>query len=483
MTGIIYLSGITIMAQFYFDSQLRRYLLQFTRMFSNYTVEFSRDTEGERDLYRVPCRYGDASRQAQTILQNNSASSMPSTPMMTFYIAGLDYDRPRIQNPTFVQTTNVRQRTYCEETGQWTNQQGNAFTVERLMPVPYKLSINLDIWTSNTNQKMQILEQIMVLFNPSLEVQATSNWFDWTTLTIVELVKTTWSSKSIPVGTEDPIDIATMEFDIPIWISSPMKVKKLGVVEKIIASVFDSESDMIHAIGNGDLLSGTRVVVTPYAYKVLLTGNRIQALRQNQVVLPSESSLEPPDSPDSDLYWPSIVQMYGTMRTDPSTQDCIRPGISLMELTQPDGHYIRGTISYDPFDNRFLLFSVDTSTLPPNTLAPIDGVINPLEVGPGNGLPLPVAGQRYLVTEATGSENGHAEIWTGPGGYLITDKNDIIEYNGTEWIVAFSASNSMDSVEYVVNLDNELQYRWSGGTEWTRSYMNEYVGGDWRLIL
>lgn len=473
------------MAQYFFDNQIRRFLLQFTRMFSNYYVEFTRDSEGERDLYRVPIRYGDASRQAQTILQNNSASSMPSTPLMTFYITALDYDRPRIQNPTFVQTTNVRQRAYCEETGQYTTELGNAFTVERLMPVPYKLSIDLDIWTSNTNQKWQILEQILVLFNPSLEIQATSNWFDWTTLSIVELVKTNYSSKSIPVGTEDPIDIATLSFDIPIFISSPLKVKKLGVVQKIIASVYESEADLIHAVGNGDLLSGTRVVITPYAYKVLLVGNRIQALQPNIPIQPPESSLEPPISPDSDLFWPSIVQMYGVIRTEDSLgqQDCIRPGISLIELTQPDGHEIRGTISYDPFDNRFLLFEVDQSTLPSNTLPPILDFVNPLQQCPGDGLPAAADGQRYLLTEHTGSTDGYAEGWAGPGGYLIAQKNDIIQYDGTRWTVAFAAADSMDSVEYVLNLGNALQFRWAGDTDWTRSYMNEYVGGDWRLIL
>ena len=474
------------MSQYFYDSTIRRYLLQVTRVFSHFFVEFSRDTEGERDLYRVPVKYGDASRQAQTILQNNSASSMPSVPLITFYIAGMDYDRPRIQNPTYVGRSDIRQRTYCEQTGEWTTLEGNAFTVERLMPVPYKMTINVDIWTSNTNQKMQIFEQLAVLFNPSLEIQATSNWFDWSTLTIIELIKTTWSSKTIPVGTEDPIDINTFEFDIPIWISSPLKVKKYGVVEKIIASVFDSEADMINAIGNGDLLTGTRATITPYAYKVLLTGNRVQALRQNQVVQPSEFSFEPPEPPESDLFWPSIVQMYGTIKTTPSTQDCIRPGISLMSLTQQDGNEIIGTISYDPFDNRFLLFTIDPSTLPGNTLPPVDAVIDPQKVGPGMGLPNRGIGQRYLITNATGSDQGYAVGWLGADNTpLIAKKNDIIEYDGDKWFVAFSAADSHDDIEYVANITDEVQYKWGGGMydEWVRSVQNVYAGGDWRLIL
>ena len=93
------------MQSFFFDGQLRRYLTQFARMFSGFQVEFGRNESGVAGtgdtLYRVPVRYGDASRQAQTIMQDNSASNMPSTPLMTFYITGLDFDRPRMQNPTY----------------------------------------------------------------------------------------------------------------------------------------------------------------------------------------------------------------------------------------------------------------------------------------------------------------------------------------------------------------------------------------------
>ncbi len=35
------------------------------------------------------------------------------------------------------------------------------------------------------------------------------------------------------VGTENPIDNMTLTFSLPIWISSPAKVKKLGVVERL----------------------------------------------------------------------------------------------------------------------------------------------------------------------------------------------------------------------------------------------------------
>ena len=101
------------MQQFFYDGQIRRFLLQFTRMISNFQVAYGRNESGQGEdntLIRVPVRYGDSSRQAQTILQENSANFLPSTPLMTFYIASLDYDRPRMQEPTFVDKIHTSEK-------------------------------------------------------------------------------------------------------------------------------------------------------------------------------------------------------------------------------------------------------------------------------------------------------------------------------------------------------------------------------------
>lgn len=462
------------MAQFFYDEQIRRFLLQFARIFSNFNVEYGRDEEGtNHTLIRVPVKYGDWSRQAQTVLANNSASTMPSTPMMTFYITALDYDRPRMQEPNFISTIAVRQRTYDADTDSYETTQGNAFTIDRLMPVPYKLTMNLDIWTSNTNQKMQLLEQILVLFNPALEIQSTDNYIDWTSLTTCDLQSVKWSSRIVPIGTDNPIDIATLTFTIPIYISSPAKVKKLGVVERIVANIFDAQGDASNAILDNDLLLGTRQVFTPYGYQVLLIGNKLQALRQQQVVDEPNTSLEPPDSPASNLLWHSIVGVYGVLR----------PGISLIRLEQEDGSEVVGTVAYDPTDDRFLLFTVDEDSVPGNTLAPVTAVIDPLRSGPGSGLDPAVLGQRYLLTEATGSWNGNAEAWQGIDSQpLVAEANDIVEYDGTRWQISFDSTSSPDNIQYVTNITTGLQYEWNG-TSWVKSYQGLYPGGTWSLVL
>ena len=462
------------MQQFFYDEQIRRFLLQFTRIFSNFQVEYGKDAEGTAALLRVPIRYGDASRQAQTVLQNNSASTLPSTPLMTFYITELEYARDRVQEPYFVDKQNVRQRYYDQDTETYETTQGNAFTVERLMPVPFNLTIRLDLWTSNTNQKLQILEQILTLFNPALEIQSTDNYLDWTSLSVCELESVTWTSRSIPMGTEDPIDIASLTFTLPIWISPPAKVKKLGVVQKIIASMYDAQGDLREAISNNDLLLGTRQKFTPYNYQVLLIGNQLQVLQPSAVV-PGEGTINPDTSPPSNVMWHAVVNMFGDLQN----------GISQVRLDNPfDDTIIVGTVAYHPTDDRFLLFTVDEDTLPQNTLPPVNAIVDPQRNGPGAGLPAAAAGQRYLLVGDTGASdyNSGAAAWTGVNGEILyATANDIIQYDGEKWNIAFLHTN-VSNVQYVTNLTTSIQYRWADA-QWLKSYQGLYPEGSWSLVL
>ena len=431
-------------------------------------MEYANENDGVNAaaLIRVPVRYGDATRNAQTIIQENSRNSLPSTPLMTFYITGLDYEQSRMQDPYFVSRINVRQQTYDPSTETYETTQGNAFTIERLMPVPFKLTINLDIWTSNTNQKLQVLEQILTLFNPSLEIQSTDNYIDWTSLSVMYLDRTAWTSRTIPIGTDNPIDVATLTFSMPIWISSPAKIKKLGVVERVIASMYDAQGDLNNAIDNEDLLMGTRQVITPFNWATVLIGNKLQCLEQKYLAQePSNDSTTAPEIvPDSNLLWPAVIDLYGSLR----------PGISQIRLIQSDETEIVGTVALDPNDDRFLLFDVDIDTTPQNTLAsgprPQDSVLE---------------GVRYLLTEDTGSADNPApaEDWVGANGRgLIARANDIVEYSNNYWRVVFRAATEINNTQYVTNITTGIQYRWTGEA-WVKSYQGVYPGGTWRIVL
>ena len=458
------------MAQFFYDNQIRRFLIQFAKIFSSWQVTKGKDPAGNEILVRVPIMYGDSSRQASTIIANNSASNLPSAPLITYYISALEYDQSRTQDPTFIDKMQVRQRSYNTETQQYEQVQGQAFTVERLMPVPYTLRITVDFWTTNYQQKLELMEQLGTLFNPSLEIQSTDNFIDWTSLSVVYQDGITFTSRSIPQGTGNPIDVLSWKFYMPIWLSNAAKLKKMGVIEKVIASIFKGQA--LEDIQDDDLLLGTRQKITPYGYKLLLIGNRLQLLPADEAFYPSNESLEYPPPPNTSLYWTALLNVYGTLR----------PGISQIWLQNPFMTTdIVGTIVPDPTDDRLLIYDIDTDTLPQNTLDPVDSVINPLVTGPNAGLPGPINGRRYLIVEDVGSPGNTTIAW----GALIANANDIVEFDATsgQWFVSFD-SQSATTVEYVTNLTTDLQYRFDYiNNVWMKSYEGWYNQGDYSIVI
>ena len=456
------------MAQFFYDNQIRRFLLQFAKIFSNWYVTKGKDPNGNDIIVRVPIMYGDSSRQAATIINKNSASNLPSAPLITYYISGLEYDQRRTQEPYYVDRTQVRQRAYNPDTLSYETTQGQAFTVERLMPVPYTLRINVDFWTTNYNQKLQLVEQLGTLFNPSLEIQSTDNFIDWTSLSVVYQDGLTFSSRSIPQGTNNPIDVLSWKFYMPIWLSTSSKLKKAGVIQKVIASIFKGTA--LLDIQDEDLLLGTRQKISPFGYKILLINNTLQLLPQDQPFYPPNTDLALPTPPDTSIYWSSFLNAYGA----------VKPGISQIWLQNPYmENDIVGTIVPDPLDDRLLIYNIDTDTLPQNTLDPVNGVINPQLVSPNNGLPGPTPNRRYLIVEDIGSQGDVTAGW----GNLIAYPNDIIQFNATsmEWEVVFDSSTET-GIEYVTNLTNNVQYRFSSDG-WYKSYEGWYNEGDFSIVI
>jgi hypothetical protein len=183
-----------------------------------------------------------------------------SAPQIAAYITGLEYDRERMQNPYHIEKQHLRERD-VDADGNYTNTLGAGYTIEKVMPSPFRLTVAADIFTTNTDMKLQIMEQILYLFNPDFEIQKSDNYIDWTSLSYIELTGTTFSSRTIPIGAETEIDVAQMTFSMPIWLSPPVKVSRLGVIQKIIMSIYDDNGNMSKGLIDGDLI--TRSYITP----------------------------------------------------------------------------------------------------------------------------------------------------------------------------------------------------------------------------
>ena len=461
----------------FYEGQVRKFLTQFIRILSNFSVETGKTSAGSIGLRAVPVVYGDPTRQVANIIRNNSENALNYAPKIACYVRELNYDRERMQNPYHIEKQHLKERSFDETTGEYTNQLGAGYTVEKVMPSPFRLEVTADIFSSNTDQKLQILEQILYLFNPDFEIQKSDNYIDWTSLSYVELTGITFSSRTIPVGADSEIDVATMTFSMPIWLSPPVKVKKLGVVQKIIMSIYDDDGGIAKGLIDGELAS--RSFITPNNFGLLVTGNQLRLLGTTGVNVKSGGDgfhtgardpglADPFETFGPAVNWKVLLDQYGKVTN----------GTSQIRLTQPNGNQVVGTIATTTLDDTILMYTIDGDTVPANTLTAVKKIINPATFDPGT----PSNGDRYLVINDVGDSTAsfQSSIW----GTLVATVGDIIEYNSTtsKWNVAFDASNPDSTQHYVTNLNTGIQYRFNG-TEWVKSYEGVYTAGNWSIVL
>jgi len=460
----------------FYDGQIRKFLTQFVRVLSNFSIDLGKDASGNNIYRQVPVNYGDVTRQVANIIKNNSENTLISAPKIAAYITGLEYDRERMQNPYHIEKQHLRERD-VDGSGNYTNTLGGGYTIEKVMPSPFRLSVAADIFTTNTDMKLQIMEQILYLFNPDFEIQKSDNYIDWTSLSYIELVGTTFSSRTIPVGADSEIDVAQMTFSMPIWLSPPVKVSRLGVIQKIIMSIYDDEGGISKGLISGDLL--TRSYITPNNFGLLVQGNQIRLLGTTGINVASggdgfytgasaTTEADPFSTFGPAVNWKILLDQYGK----------ITNGTSQIKLTQENGNEIVGTIATTTLDETILLFNIDTDTIPANTIPSVLKIINPLTFNPAN----PANGDRYLIVDDIGDSTNtfDATAW----GNLRASVNDIIQYNAStgKWGVVWSATDFDSTVEYVTNLNTGIQYKFNG-TSWVKSYEGIYVAGNWTIVL
>jgi len=446
----------------------------------------------------VPVSYGDISRQVATLIKENSENKLPTVPKISCYITGLELDISRISDPSFVSKVNVRQRAYDRnnETGDidYKNYQGGYYTVERLLPTPYKMTMKADIWTSNVDQKLQFFEQLAVLFHPSLEIQTTDNYLDWTSLTVVDLKQISFTSRSIPVGIESEIDVMSMEFEIPIYISAPAKVKKLGIVKSIIANVFTEEGDIVNLQNLGFNQEVGTAQWTSEKFRILVfKSNNGNDQDYDISIIDPGSAVKALGIPEKDikissgkLTWWQVLELHGGHTAS-----------SRIFFMQPNGFELSGTFAVNPINPEILVVSLDPDTIPPNTIIPsavnglsargtVDAIIDPYKFNPltkPNGRDL---GVRYLVLDDVNPDNANQD---GPGAWKNANgtdpkivANSIIEWDGSEWVTIFDPVLEADSAITIQNMRTLIKYKWIDN-QWLKAFEGEYAPGYWRLDL
>lgn len=209
---------------YYYNKQLRQYLIQFMAIFANMEVSVGKTNEVDTRTIKVPIKNGSSDRVVASIKSDNTQNKPVRLPLMAANLTnivlapqlrkGVGQTRRHAEMPTGgVFPTDIR-------------------VVRQRMPVPYVATFDLGIWASNQDQHYQIVEQILMMFSPVLQIQTSDDVNDWARITTVELVGINFE-ENVPPGVDRRLIQTTLNFEVPIYISAPSEVH-----DKFIQDIF-----------------------------------------------------------------------------------------------------------------------------------------------------------------------------------------------------------------------------------------------------
>jgi len=205
------------MSTYYYDKQIKKYMTQFMAIFAGMEVSIGKNEDSdEEQLISVPIQYGNKDRVVAWIFGDQTQNKPLRLPMMSAYINGINMSPESRKG-----VGQTKRQTYLPRQGVFPD---DITTVHQYMPIPYKISAELSIYASNSEQHFQILEQILMLFDPIVQIQISDGVFDWTKLTTVELDNINFD-QNYPAGQERRMIISTLSFIFPVYISAPANLR------------------------------------------------------------------------------------------------------------------------------------------------------------------------------------------------------------------------------------------------------------------
>ncbi len=203
--------------KYFYDGQVKRYLTQFMHVFSGLVTYTGKRENGEVEVLPVPVVYGSRDRVAAAIRSDNTQNAMISLPMMSCYLKEMGFDWERNAG-----ANTYRDTPYLPQGGVLPD---DLRMIHQAKPNPYTLQIELQLYTSNMEQQFQVMEQIMMFFNPSLEIQTSDSNHDWTKIVTVELTDINFN-ENYPSMIDSRVIQTSMQFKLPVWITAPTEIKR-----------------------------------------------------------------------------------------------------------------------------------------------------------------------------------------------------------------------------------------------------------------
>lgn len=202
---------------YFYDGQFRKHIIQFMAVFTVLKVSAGKnDNNSSTNLIEVPIAYGSRDRVVSYIFSEQTQNKPLRLPCMSAQVVGIDLARDRLAGQ------NTERREVKLKRGGVIPDDLQSH--KALKPVPYEVQMELAINTTSTEHHFQILEQILLLFNPSIQLQMSDNYGNQQSVFEVFL-QNVGLEENYPTGTDKRIISSTLTFNFVMYLKSPINLK------------------------------------------------------------------------------------------------------------------------------------------------------------------------------------------------------------------------------------------------------------------
>lgn len=440
-------------ASYWYHGQVRKIILHTLRIFSNFCISTGKDKDGKDILRRVPVTFMSTDKSALYQINNATDTVIETCPKMVLTISEIRPNNDRGYSAAYEPyETEITEKAWNEETGNYEYKPGNTYSVTRLNPIPIGITFKLYILTTLQTQKFELFEQIRTLFSPTLELQTSENPLDWSRVTAITLTGINYSSKGTNNLESTQLDSMDMTFDVNTNLDVPSLIDRSNIIETIVTSMYPG-NETIEEMYGWEFDEIFRTYYTPHKSSILVSNNRNVILK-----------------PGSYANWIKLFNAYGIY---------YNPGKKDIYLHCKVGNKeVLGIAKINPLNDMELLWDIEKSTLPETNMADIDEIIDP-----HNFTPQYKKGERYLIIESIGTKTYTWGILKDTEGNELSsiDANCIIEYDGSNWILM--TDPSADPKDYYVK-DKTDDSLWTWNDEyqcWVDVINGTFREGYWRI--
>lgn len=209
------------------SDQFKNYIAQFMRVFTGFQYD-----AGNNTVKQIPVRYGGMDRIAATVLSNRDFLTNGTLPMFAANLIGIQKDEE-----------NKRSQFHVDNIPNLTKPVAERTVTNRIIGPALIMNMGLSIYASSLTELMQIVEQIMLLFNPRITIAVDTMALNGDYLTDITL-EDMQPEIQMPMGTESRVVMMELTFSMPIRLKYPTTDTD-NIIKEIRARVIDETSEFV----------------------------------------------------------------------------------------------------------------------------------------------------------------------------------------------------------------------------------------------